>query len=57
MCEVNLAQNCVMGLDAKLYVKGYSVTTCEHFSHGSHRVIVSFDLVCDLPDKSFVCKM
>jgi hypothetical protein len=47
-------QNNVMGLDAELDIKGYSVTTCEHFSRGSRRVSV---FVCDFPEKSFVCKM
>lgn len=54
---MNLTQYSVMGLDAKLYIKGYSVTTFGRFSHGSHRVGVLLDLDCDLPDKSFVCKM
>jgi len=54
---VSLTQNSVMGRDAILHIKGYSVTTRGRFSHGSHRVIVLLDLDCDLPDKSFVCKM
>jgi hypothetical protein len=43
----------VIGLNAELDVKGCSVTTLEHFSHGSHGVCVLLDLVCDLSWKEF----